>query len=343
MRLPMIHLFGFSHAVEKLDALAHPSVIDRALRHAGLTREAITAGPGFVPYQAEAAVVEFVARAVGERHLGALAGAAFDYEAFRGYSDYVFGAPNLAIALARGRRGLHFIHPGSGVSIDLSNDFLLLGFDTGLHTVLGSRHLEEGALFVMSSLCRHFLGSDWCPAWIEIGHDPQTDTGRMEEIAGTGIRTGGERTALAIRLGDLVAPNLHPRPPENTVTWHDLPALMGVAQPKKLEDVLLETLRVQFWLGDISEDSVAQRLFMGPRRLQRALQQEGTSFREVRARFIEERARSLLAETDLSVEAVGRSLGYKEPKSFRRAFQNWTSLSPSAYRRITQNPAQKHS
>lgn len=329
----MVHLFGFSHAVERLDALAHPSVIDRALRHAGLTREAIMAGPGFVPYQAEAAVVEFVARAMGERHLGALAGAAFDYGAFQGYSDYVFGAPNLAVALARGRRALPFIHPGSAVLIDRSAEFLLLGFETGLHTVLGNRHLEEGALFVMSSLCRHFLGADWCPAWIEIGRDPQTDTGPMEEIAGTAIWTAGERTALAIRLSDLAAPNLHPQLPENIVTWHDLPALMGVAQPKKLEDVLLETLRVQFRLGDISEDSVAQRLFMGPRRLQRALQQEGTSFREVRARFIEERARSLLAETDLSVEAVGRSLGYKEPKSFRRAFKSWTGVSPATFRK----------
>jgi AraC-like DNA-binding protein len=50
------------------------------------------------------------------------------------------------------------------------------------------------------------------------------------------------------------------------------------------------------------------------------------------ARFVEERARALLAEPDLAIDDVARSLGYSEPNSFRRAFRKWTGLSPGSYR-----------
>ena len=59
---------------------------------------------------------------------------------------------------------------------------------------------------------------------------------------------------------------------------------------------------------------------------------EGTSFREVKATFIETRARELLAESDLGLDEIARSLGYREPNSFRRAFRTWMGLSPRAYR-----------
>ena len=77
---------------------------------------------------------------------------------------------------------------------------------------------------------------------------------------------------------------------------------------------------------------MSDRLFIGPRKLQRALKAESTSFREVRERFLEARARALLAEPDISIDAVARSLGYTETNSFRRAFRKWTGLPLGTYR-----------
>ena len=71
---------------------------------------------------------------------------------------------------------------------------------------------------------------------------------------------------------------------------------------------------------------------MGRRTLQRALKTEGTSFREIRMRFIEARARTLLLESDLDVAAIARALGYDEPNSFRRAFRGWSGQTPDAFR-----------
>jgi AraC-like DNA-binding protein len=71
---------------------------------------------------------------------------------------------------------------------------------------------------------------------------------------------------------------------------------------------------------------------MGRRKLQRVLKAEGTSFRDIRERFLETRARALLAEPNLTIQEIAHSLGYSEVNSFRRAFRQWTGLSPNAYR-----------
>jgi hypothetical protein len=57
-----------------------------------------------------------------------------------------------------------------------------------------------------------------------------------------------------------------------------------------MEDVVTEALRTQFLVGDLSEEAVSARLSMGRRKLQRVLKAEGTSFRNVRERFLETRA-----------------------------------------------------
>jgi AraC-like DNA-binding protein len=140
---------------------------------------------------------------------------------------------------------------------------------------------------------------------------------------------------LAVRAADLFAPNPTPPPPEEVLTLADLPALMGVAQPKTAEDAVTHVLAMQSALGDLSEDAVARRLSIGPRTLQRNLKDEGTSFREIRTRFVTDRARALLLESDLAIDEIALAVGYREPNSFRRAFRNWTGLSPSAYRAIS--------
>jgi len=53
------------------------------------------------------------------------------------------------------------------------------------------------------------------------------------------------------------------------------------------------------------------------------------------AQRVPDLARAMLIETDHSIAEIAQALGYEEVNSFRRAFQNWTGLSPGAFRRTT--------
>lgn len=328
----MVNLIELAHVVDLLDRYASRGVVDRALNAAEIDRAMLGQARCFVPYSAEAMVVETVARAIGDRHLGARLGRDFDYSAYGAYADFVLGAPDLATALDRGRRALMCTHPGSDIGLRQTDRHIVVGRSSSGFSAIGHRHLDEGAIFVIANVARHFLGADWRPDWVELPgtvKEPNAELGRM---MGAPVRMGSAMPGVAIRLSDLETRN--PRPPaaERTLSLDELAALMGVAPSQSMQDAVLHTLRINHVTGITSEAVVARQLALGPRTLQRALEKEGTSFRELRARHIRTEACRLLAEGDMRIDDIGKRLGYTEPRSFRRAFKTWTGLSPRQYR-----------
>ncbi len=92
-----------------------------------------------------------------------------------------------------------------------------------------------------------------------------------------------------------------------------------------------ETLAAAIMTGDPLEEAVAARLGLGKRTMQRKLEAEGYTFREILASFRTERAKELLRETELSVQDIAASLGYLEVNSFRRAFHRWEGVTPTEF------------
>lgn len=77
---------------------------------------------------------------------------------------------------------------------------------------------------------------------------------------------------------------------------------------------------------------IAESLHVSERTLNRRLQYEETSFRELRGQAIDRLARQYLEETDLSVEAIAALLGYQDAANFRRAFRKRMGLTPGQFR-----------
>jgi AraC-like DNA-binding protein len=330
----MVNLVEFAHALDLLDRVATPAVVDRALRAAGLNRSVVEQGSGFVPYALEAIVVEQVARTLGDADLGARLAQEFDYAVYDAYARYVLSAKDLGTALARGRQAFSLILPGAEIVLSKDDGHFLVGRRSPLIGVTGQRHLDDGAILIIDRVIRHFLGPDWRPEWVETTGDAAASTDYLEGLTGSPVRTGALMPAVAVRTCDLSTPNPSPPNARQLVGFMELPALMNVEPPKTMANAVEQILRMQFVLGDLSEDGVASRLSIGRRTLQRELKAEATSFREVKARFLERRARALLADSDLDIPTIANLLGYDEPHSFRRAFRAWTGLTPHAYRQL---------
>jgi AraC-like DNA-binding protein len=77
----------------------------------------------------------------------------------------------------------------------------------------------------------------------------------------------------------------------------------------------------------------ARELRVSTRTLHRRLEDEGTSFREVKDALRRELALARLERGDQSIADIAAALGYSEPSAFFRAFQGWTGLAPTAYRK----------
>lgn len=79
-------------------------------------------------------------------------------------------------------------------------------------------------------------------------------------------------------------------------------------------------------------EAVAHDLTMSARTLQRRLRAEGTTFQSVLESTRESLARHYLAESELSAGEISFLLGYADPRSFYRAVQAWTGLTPQLVR-----------
>jgi len=104
-------------------------------------------------------------------------------------------------------------------------------------------------------------------------------------------------------------------------------------QTPSVADQVGRILRARVVFADATLESVASDLLVQPRTLNRRLQAEGTSFRDLlnRARF--DAARTLLAGTGMAVTDLALTLGYADTSAFTHAFRRWAGVAPSQWRK----------
>lgn len=84
---------------------------------------------------------------------------------------------------------------------------------------------------------------------------------------------------------------------------------------------------------DATPESVAKRLAMSHRTMQRRLEDEDTSFRALRDEARRARALQRLADPAITIAMVADEMGFTDVGAFHKAFRRWTGTSPNAYRR----------
>lgn len=88
--------------------------------------------------------------------------------------------------------------------------------------------------------------------------------------------------------------------------------------------------------GEVSLETVAERLNISSRRLRTQLSEADTSFQQVLSDYRARLAKRLLSKTNESVERIVYLTGFSEPSTFYRAFRRWTNETPVEYRKRKQ-------
>ncbi|GGH21179.1 helix-turn-helix domain-containing protein [Dyadobacter endophyticus] len=70
------------------------------------------------------------------------------------------------------------------------------------------------------------------------------------------------------------------------------------------------------------------------RTLQRKLQKENTSLRELSDAVKYEFASALLRHGEYTVSEISYRLGYADPATFGKAFKQWSGVSPLSFRKV---------
>jgi len=108
------------------------------------------------------------------------------------------------------------------------------------------------------------------------------------------------------------------------ISEHYLDALDSSKTAAKVRQLLIEFLPS----GDAHQDRVAHRLHRSASTLQRQLQGEGTSYREVLEDTRKQLARDYLEDRQYSHAQIAYLLGFSDQSNFSRAFKRWTGVPP---------------
>lgn len=79
-----------------------------------------------------------------------------------------------------------------------------------------------------------------------------------------------------------------------------------------------------------SEGAIGHSFGVSVATLRRKLGREGTNYRQLRALSLCDEAERLMQDRDCPIALIAQRLGFSDDRAFRRAFKNWTGISPSA-------------
>lgn len=87
-----------------------------------------------------------------------------------------------------------------------------------------------------------------------------------------------------------------------------------------------------------SAEGIATLLHVSARTLHRQLKEEGASLQQLKDEVRGERAKELLLRTAKPIKQIAAATGFRNEKSFIRAFRQWTGTSPAEFRRTSGLP-----
>jgi AraC-like DNA-binding protein len=115
-------------------------------------------------------------------------------------------------------------------------------------------------------------------------------------------------------------------------------ALRLIVLPYRRDRLLVQRVRERLAAnpGAGSATQLAQALHVSVRTLHRQLADEGASLQALKDAARREQAMQLLRRSDMPVKQVAAAVGFRNDKSFARAFRAWTGQSPGAFRHASE-------
>jgi AraC-like DNA-binding protein len=171
---------------------------------------------------------------------------------------------------------------------------------------------------------------------VEFSHLPPADISEHERIFECPVRFGAETCRLVIARHVWDTPRAGSDPTLFSIL--DTHARMLLDQLPGASDLVgrvREAIQAELRGGSPQLESIARRLAMSPRTLQRRLKDEGVLFNDLLDAMRFRAAKSYLAQGDIAGSEVAFLLGFAEQSSFNHAFKRWAGQTPTEYRRQT--------
>ena len=245
----------------------------------------------------------------------------------------MMACPTLLEGLKRLARYMNVVSDAATFALTPAADgyWLHLGHTGGDRPVPRQR-VEFGMLTVLTHCC-WITGRDVRAATVEFVYPEPPDQRAHREAFQCPLRFGRDANRALLRTADLALPlsgrnatlaSLHEKLVEQR--------LASISGPRT-SSLVRDFIAARATRHDLCREGVASALHISTRTLQRRLEEEGTSFQQLRDDTRRELAQQFLQEPGSnSLSRVAEMLGFEDQSNLFRACKRWFGESPSRYR-----------
>jgi AraC-like DNA-binding protein len=173
------------------------------------------------------------------------------------------------------------------------------------------------------------------PLEVSFTHEARGALSEYQRILRCPVEFSAERNELLLSSDMLERPSMHAN--VRVAKLHDDFAreLLAQADGSSLAGRVRRALAEQLESGPSDLSSVARKLAMSPRNVQRRLADERTTFRELLDSLRRDLARHHLERPHIPIAEVAYLTGFSEASAFTRAVRRWFDCSPAQLRRLS--------
>jgi AraC-like DNA-binding protein len=240
----------------------------------------------------------------------------------------------VAEALQRAQRFSGLLIDTLRLAVRTERELVILVFDPGDPVFSASRHAVEFLVMASANAMRHAVGANCRRREVHFRHHRAGRLDEAERAFGCPVHFGQPDNRVVFPRSSLWSV---PRFANRSVA----------AELEKLAETLEANTAAHATIRERAEQaarallasgvrgssaSVARKLGMASRSLQRKLAQEGTSFRTLRDAVLWEAVEESLSNPALKIEAIALSVGFSDVAAFSKAFRRRKGYSPTRYR-----------
>ncbi|WP_170775070.1 helix-turn-helix transcriptional regulator [Ruegeria lacuscaerulensis] len=319
---------GMGHLPDRLQSCAGPAAVERVFERANIPIDVLNDRFVRIPLSAMVGVFAEAERVSGHPFFGLHVGLGMSGAEIGPWFEFAGQAPTLRQGIHRLARAMPLFQNGPRVwLVEMRSGGIMRYFVPRGDDVPICAHSDHN-IPLMLGFVRRFLGPSWRPRWIEIDYPDRGQGDELRDLLQCQPLYGRSALSLPLTAIELDTPPLQHSMAEASMCWADVQAKM-TAPGSDFIIALEACILLDMFEGTPELDSVARRMSMSKRTLQRRLTLEGQSFRKLLSKVRHRRALSLLRDTDLGLTEIAHRLGYSDMANFTRAFKTWVGYAPS--------------
>jgi AraC-like DNA-binding protein len=302
------------------------------LQAAGVSEDFLAVPDKLIDFQTAGSLLTHCALATGD-DFGVRLGSRATTTTLGLLGSLLLTSPNVGAALRLLSQHLHMHSHTAVASLDGAADTVSLSYGIHHPPETGSEQVYGGAMGVALGIMRSLCGAKWRPAVVHFPYRAPACIGTFRQTFGCPLVFDADLCAMSFPAALLAQPVQ--KGPFNVAKHFQLLRTIGEFQRHQPEAVTPRVQRIVHQLlleSRLSEESLAERLHLHRRTLNRMLAREGTTFRELASEARFNVAKQRLKDSSATIEQIALTLGFTSSSSFGRAFQKWAGASPTSFR-----------